>query len=121
MKGIRKMLFGEVPRERLKSRQILSLESLYEDFSARHRLRKDLWLELWMEIASMLDVDPGKLRCADRFEIELSFSDGMFGVNTTAESLEEWAQFRLDQLKGVVLDGTNIRSVEDLLVCVSGC
>lgn len=101
-------------RERLKrfeNRPELSWEQIYGEFFAGKNLPKALALELWSEVANSLGLPPGKLRPADRFDIELApptgweFDDDFVVVYWAAER-------RLKRL-GLRVEHSNVQTLAD--------
>jgi hypothetical protein len=61
---------------RFHEREELTSDQIYERFFSNELCSKDLVLELWNEVASVLGIPPGKLRLTDRFDKELAPEKG---------------------------------------------
>lgn len=59
-------------RQRISQREDISLESVYDEFYKNDNIDFQDFQYLWQEIASLLCLDPGRLRPSDRFDTELS-------------------------------------------------
>src|SRR6266850_1217206 len=62
--------------KRFEDRDDVSLDSIFEKFFASRGLSKSVVFEAWREVASVLQLPPGKLRPSDRFDTELSPGKG---------------------------------------------
>jgi len=62
--------------KRFEDRDDVSLDSIFEKSFASRGLSKSVVFELWREVATFLQLPPGKLRPTDRFDSELSPGKG---------------------------------------------
>src|SRR5580704_3259191 len=101
---------------RFRERVDLSPDEIYAKFfSQEERHGKALILDLWNEVAVILEVPPGKLRPTDRFDKELApekgweYDDGIGVVNFVA-------RMRLKKLGRADVELNRIETLEDYVL-----
>ncbi len=97
--------------QRFKARERLPVQKLHDDFYPGLEMRK--FLELWMEIASAVDVPPELIRPTDRFDGELGPVKG-FEVASEMDDLEESLMRRCEQ-QGLDFRQVKIETVDDYI------
>jgi hypothetical protein len=81
--------------KRLRNREDIPMDAIYNQFFSGANLPKDMVLELWNEVATLLRVPPGKLRPSDRFDKELAPGGVWLRLDDDAVQVNLSAQFRL--------------------------
>ena len=71
---------------RFEGREQLSIEKIHDDFYPGYEMRE--FAELWKEVASAVEVPPGLIRPADRFDTELGPVKG-FRIASEMDDLQE--------------------------------
>jgi hypothetical protein len=104
-----------VPRrqrlKRLERRSELSPDQIYGQFFAPQNLPRELALELWNEVAVSLNLPPGKLRPADRFDKGLAPPKGWEYDDEVHEV--QWAAERRLKRSGLEGDPSRIETLAD--------
>jgi hypothetical protein len=97
--------------QRFKGRERLPIEQIHENFYPGYEIEK--FIELWMEIASAVEVPPELIRPTDRFDGELGPVKG-FEVASEMDDLVEAFMRRCKQQQ---LDSrtVNVKTVDDYI------
>ncbi len=91
------------------------MEEVYSLFFADSGIPKEVVLELWMEVATILDLPAGKLRPQDRFDAELGPERGWeWGDNIAI--LDRIAAKRLKKMKSHSFDLKDVRTLYDYVL-----
>jgi hypothetical protein len=110
-------LWDRIPRnkkrDRFKDRENLSPEQIFDMFYRETGCPRELVMDLWNEVADVLEIEPGKLRPTDRFDKELAAVEGWeFDDDLTALSA---AAMHGCQTKGLEKDLSTIQTLEDYI------
>jgi hypothetical protein len=98
----------------LRNREDVPMDAIYSRFFSEANLPKDLVLELWNEVATLLRVPPGKLRPSDRFDKELAPGGVWLRLDDDAAEVNLAAQCRLKK-RGVKMDFSTIQTLRDYI------
>ncbi len=82
-------IFRILKLRRFKGRNPQSISDVYDSCVEARGLDKDQWIQLFVQVAEILDLPPEVLRPFDRFSVELAPLP-WFRVNDELELLGEW-------------------------------
>ncbi len=100
--------------KRLRNREDIAMDGIYNTFFSGTNYQKDLVLELWNEVAILLRVPPGKLRPSDRFDKELAPGGVWLRLDDDAAEVNLAAQSRLRKI-GAKTDFSTIQTLHDYI------
>jgi len=106
---------GRLPekRKRFEKRETKTLKEIFENYYANLNFDESEFIKTWNEIASILKLDPQKLRPEDRFKDELSPVKGYF-VEDELSDLEEYLRIKC-QKKDISFKGEKIKTLDELI------
>lgn len=100
--------------KRLSNREDIPMDAIYGRFFSGTNFRKDLVLELWNEVATLLRVPPGKLRPLDRFDKELAPGGVWLRLDDDSVEVNLAARSRLRKI-GAKTDLSAIQTLRDYI------
>jgi hypothetical protein len=100
--------------KRLRNREDIPMDAIYSQFFSGANLQKDMVLELWNEVATLLRVPPGKLRPSDRFDKELAPGGVWLRLDDDAVEVNLAARSRLKKV-GAKTDFSAIQTLRDYI------
>ncbi len=102
------------PLEQVNERHSEPLESIFDSHYRPLGVSESEFYEVWTEISRHLEVDPTKLRPADRFDIELSARGPGRGLDLEIIELNRWGRSELGR-RGLPPPEANFESVDELV------
>jgi hypothetical protein len=100
-------------RQRFQTRQSISLKEIFEIYYAKDSLNESEFISLWIDIASILELDPEKIRPEDRFDTELAPVKG-YMVEDELADLEEYFKIQC-QRRGIEICHQKISTIDDFI------
>jgi hypothetical protein len=100
-------------RARIANRQKMTIDELYDTYYSATQISKDKVVYYWGVIASLLRLDPQKLRPTDRFAVELAPVNG----KELSDEIEDVAQFLVDESKekGFSFSPEKVKTMDDAI------
>ena len=94
----------------LQKRQLLTDDEIYHGFYASRGIDKKHVLELWHEIANVLEIKAGYMRPDDKFGKDIGLP--IFGINDALDELGNIALHRAEK-QGISVNPPSIATVDD--------
>ncbi|MHC4321712.1 MAG: hypothetical protein ACYST3_05495 [Planctomycetota bacterium] len=99
--------------QRFSGRERLTLDEIYRSFYADSGIGEKKISELWVKIANILQLDAGKLRPTDQFDVELRPVEG----HLVEDELVELNYFLRDECinKGIPIPKAKLKTLDELI------
>lgn len=100
-------------RQRFQTRQSTSIKEIFETYYAKDSLNESEFISIWIDIASILELDPEKIRPEDRFDTELAPVKG-YMVEDELADLEEYFKIQCKR-RGIEMGHQKFSTIDDFI------